>query len=42
MGSNDDAVKLGLSVGDVLLQAGAEALIRDLDPAAVIPVQAAP
>ncbi len=40
--SNEDAMNLGQSVGDALLRAGAEALIRDLDPSAVIPTQAAP
>jgi len=39
--SGDDPVKLGEAVGDVLLRAGAEALIRDLDPKAIIPTQAA-
>jgi hydroxymethylbilane synthase len=38
--SDEDAVQLGRSVGEALLRAGAEALIHDLDPAAVIPIQA--
>jgi hydroxymethylbilane synthase len=40
--SGDDPIKLGESVGDALLRAGAESLIHDLDPSAVIPTQAAP
>ncbi len=38
--SDGDAAKLGQWVGEALLSAGADALIRDLDPAAVIPIQA--
>jgi hydroxymethylbilane synthase len=37
-----DAIKLGESVGDALLRAGAEVLIRDIDPSTVISTQAAP
>ncbi len=38
--SDGDAAKLGQWVGEALLSAGADALIRDLDPAAVVPIQA--
>ena len=38
--SDGDAAQLGQSAGEALLSAGAEALIHDLDPAAVIPIQA--
>ena len=38
--SDGHAAKLGQWVGEALLSAGADALIRDLDPAAVVPIQA--